>query len=118
VTNGISAATISANQIILEGLVTANNNFKIKSDGSMETIAGKIGGFNITSSSIYNGTTSFSDTTNGGVYVGTDGIRCNGTVSSDVWSGGIITNNLTAANIYIRPNMIYNDGLGDLSCDN
>lgn len=118
VTNGISAATISANQIILEGLVTANNNFKIKSDGSMETIAGKIGGFNITSSSIYNGTTSLSDTTNGGVYVGTDGIRCNGTVNSDIWSGGIVTNYLRAASINIRPKMIYNDGLGDYLCNN
>jgi len=118
VTNGISAATISANQIILEGLVTANNNFKIKSDGSMETIAGKIGGFNITSSSIYNGTTSLSDTTNGGVYVGTDGIRCNGTVNSNVWSGGIVTNYLRAASINIRPKMIFNDGLGDYLCNN
>lgn len=45
IANGISTATISANQINLEGLVTANNNFKILSDGSIETIAGKIGGF-------------------------------------------------------------------------
>ena len=36
---------------------------------------GTIGGFNIGSSSIYNGVTSLNDTAHSGVYVGTDGIR-------------------------------------------
>lgn len=53
ISDGISTATITANQINLEGLVTANNNFKILSDGSMETIAGKIGGFAIGQDKIY-----------------------------------------------------------------
>lgn len=39
--------SINASRINLNGSVTANNNFKIKTDGSMEAIAGLIGGFNI-----------------------------------------------------------------------
>lgn len=39
--------SINASRINLNGSVTANNNFKIKIDGSMEAIAGLIGGFNI-----------------------------------------------------------------------
>lgn len=45
--------TIQANKISLEGLITANSNFKILSDGSMETIAGKIGGWSIGNNKIY-----------------------------------------------------------------
>lgn len=41
--NGISQATITANQIKFEGAVTANSYFKINTDGSMEAKAGKIG---------------------------------------------------------------------------
>ena len=55
----ISGVTIRADQIQLEGLVTANNNFKILEDGSIEAqngkftgeidaTTGKIGGFSIT----------------------------------------------------------------------
>ena len=40
-------AKIKADQIKFEGLVTANNNFKIMEDGSMETIKGKIGDWNL-----------------------------------------------------------------------
>ena len=40
---------IQAGRINLNGSVTANNYFKIKTDGSMEAIAGQIGGFNINS---------------------------------------------------------------------
>ena len=45
--------TIQANKISLEGLITANSNFKILQDGSMETIAGKIGGWAIGNNKIY-----------------------------------------------------------------
>lgn len=45
--------TIQANKISLEGLITANSNFKILQDGSMETIAGKIGGWSIGDNKIY-----------------------------------------------------------------
>lgn len=43
ISNGISQATITANQIKFEGAVTANNYFKINTDGSMEAKSGKIG---------------------------------------------------------------------------
>lgn len=45
--------TIQANKISLEGLITANSNFKILEDGSMETIAGTIGGWSIGNNKIY-----------------------------------------------------------------
>lgn len=47
IANGISSATITADQINLNGVVTANSNFKINKDGSMEALAGKIAGFTI-----------------------------------------------------------------------
>jgi len=50
-------------------------NFKIdKTTGLMECKGGSIGGFTIDTTKLYNGMTSLSDTTNDGVYVGTDGI--------------------------------------------
>jgi hypothetical protein len=42
-----AAYTIEAKNINLNGAVTANNTFKIKADGTMEAIGGKIGGFTI-----------------------------------------------------------------------
>lgn len=45
--------TIQANKISLEGLITANSNFKILEDGSMETISGKIGGWAIGNNKIH-----------------------------------------------------------------
>ena len=47
ISNGISEASIRADQISLEGIVTANKYFKINTDGSMEAIAGKIAGMKI-----------------------------------------------------------------------
>lgn len=47
ISNGISEASIRADQISLEGVVTANKYFKINTDGSMEAIAGKIAGMKI-----------------------------------------------------------------------
>lgn len=44
---------IQASKISLEGLITANENFKILTDGSMETISGKIGGWSIGNNKIY-----------------------------------------------------------------
>lgn len=49
ISNGISQATITANQIKFEGMVTANEYFKINTDGSMEAKAGKIGCLTINS---------------------------------------------------------------------
>ena len=45
--------SIDASKINFNGLVTANENFKINLDGSMETIAGKIGIFEIKNGSLY-----------------------------------------------------------------
>ena len=50
------AVSINANKINLNGAVTANNYFKINTDGSMETTSGKIGGWTINSTAIYTGT--------------------------------------------------------------
>lgn len=44
--------SIQASKISLEGLITANSNFKILEDGSMETIGGKIGGWTIDQTSL------------------------------------------------------------------
>lgn len=49
-----SSATINADKINLNGVVTANNTFKINIDGSMEATGGKIGGWSITTDDIYN----------------------------------------------------------------
>lgn len=54
IANGISSATITANQINLNGVVTANSNFKINKDGSMEALAGKIAGFTIQGTGLTN----------------------------------------------------------------
>lgn len=45
--NDISKASIRADQISLEGVVTANKYFKINTDGSMEASAGQIAGMKI-----------------------------------------------------------------------
>lgn len=54
ITNGIAAATITADQINLNGVVTANSNFKINIDGSMEAMAGKIAGMQISGDGLTN----------------------------------------------------------------
>ena len=47
ISNGISGASIRADQISLEGVVTANKYFKINLDGSMHASAGQIAGLKI-----------------------------------------------------------------------
>ena len=47
---------ISGPKISLNGTITANGYFKINNDGSMETIAGKIGGWTISATSLTHGT--------------------------------------------------------------
>ena len=51
-----SAATINANRINLNGVVTANNYFKINANGSMETISGKVGEWTIAANLLSSGT--------------------------------------------------------------
>lgn len=52
--DGISNASIRADQINLNGVVTANSNFKINIDGSMEAMAGKIAGMQISGDGLTN----------------------------------------------------------------
>lgn len=79
--NGI---TIQAQKINLNGLVTANNNFRILADGSMEAINGKfkgrIDGSEIVGGSISNSSSMYGDLTivNGGV-IESGSISINGT---------------------------------------
>ena len=68
IANGISSATITADQINLNGAVTANNYFKINTDGSMEAVAGTIGGFEIGSN--YIGTKKNTTSGSGGTDIG------------------------------------------------
>lgn len=60
------------------GIALGKGKFKVTSAGAITATSGKIGGFNITASSLYNGMTSFNDTTHNGVYIGTDGIALGG----------------------------------------
>nr|DAZ47631.1 MAG TPA: tail protein [Caudoviricetes sp.] len=63
----VSNAKITADNIILEGLVTVNNNFKVLTDGTIEAVnanisgtinatKGKIGAFSIDENGLYSGT--------------------------------------------------------------
>ena len=54
-----STVTINASHIKLEGVVTANEGFKIDTDGSMEATSGKIGSFLISNSGIRNSDNTF-----------------------------------------------------------
>lgn len=56
------------------GIALGKGNFKVTSSGDITAKRGTIGGFTITATSLYNGMTSFNDTTHNGVYIGTDGI--------------------------------------------
>ncbi len=57
--DGTSTAKINATNINLNGVVTANNYFKINLDGSMEATAGKMAGINIGNKGLfYSGTAS------------------------------------------------------------
>lgn len=61
--------TIDASKINLNGVVTANNYFKINLDGSMETIAGKIAGWTITNDSLDSATAGMSNGHGAAFYV-------------------------------------------------
>lgn len=63
--------------------------------GKITATSGKIGGFDIGSSAIYNGMTSLGDTTHNGVYVGTGGIACGKGAFKVTSSGAITASNLT-----------------------
>lgn len=69
-----SQVRIDADRINLNGAVTANNYFKINTNGSIQATGGTIGGWTLASNALYNGTNSMTSTTVG-TYIGTGGIR-------------------------------------------
>ena len=71
---GTSNSYTIANQAKTGWMITAGTTFGVNKDGGVYATAGKIGGFDIGTSSIKNTKTSYSETTNNGVWVGTDGI--------------------------------------------
>lgn len=90
------SVTISAQHIKLEGIVTANDNFKVLEDGSIiatnasvtgtiNANGGYIGAWSINSDAIYNGNASFGG---GGLYFGKSGISLGSQFS--VTSGGFL----------------------------
>ena len=106
-TNGVNgpytnAWTIDGNLIadfITSGTINANN---VRVIGKIEATSGYIGdstnGWNIGTKAIYNGPSSLSDTSTPGTYVGTDGIRSNGSFwgtpgATVVMSGGGLQSN-------------------------
>lgn len=54
--------------------ITSGTTFGVTKAGAMYSTSGKIGGWNITASSLFNGTNAMNSTT-AGLYLGTDGIR-------------------------------------------
>lgn len=64
----ITNAKIKADRIILEGAITANETFKIDTDGYMQAIGGTIGGFQISSNHI--GTAKKTTSGSGGTDIG------------------------------------------------
>lgn len=90
--NVTSAGAVTASNLSITGgsisIKNANNvvAFSVSNRGVITATSGTIGGFTLSSSSMYNGMTSFSDTTHDGVYIGTNGIalgKGNFKVSSD-----------------------------------
>ena len=103
---------INAEQMNINGVISANGNFKVNLDGTVEAVngvfsgtvnassgsftgsvtssSGTIGGFSIESNNLHNGMTALGDTTHDGVYVGTDGIAL-GKGNFKVTSAGALT---------------------------
>ena len=87
-TKGVNVITLDAASGIS---ITKNGtkNFYLDADGNIvmsgniTATSGSIGGFTITSSSLYSGKSSLENNTNNGVYIGTNGISL-GAVSTDV----------------------------------
>lgn len=113
------AVSIKAQKINLNGAITANNYFKIKNDGSMEAIAGKISGFTLKEDRLM-----FGDYTNasnwlsmctphggaGDVYLGQGGIS---TDSYDGSSSGIVKSiKLSEGRITFHKGVYLNGAIG------
>jgi len=78
--NGMNSLTDTTNNgvyIGTNGIALGAGKFKVTSAGAITATSGAIGGFTITASSLYNGMSSLSSTSDG-VYIGTDGIALGG----------------------------------------
>lgn len=76
--------TIKASKISLEGLVTANNNFKILTDGSIEAKNGSFTG-NITGSTITGSTINITDSKGCTIDLDASGLRINADQYTDIF---------------------------------
>jgi hypothetical protein len=83
--NGSEVFKATASGIEVKGKITATSGFI--GNGSF--------GFTISASSIYNGMTNMNDTTNNGIYVGTDGIALGKGNFKVTSSGSVYANNMT-----------------------
>lgn len=72
--NGTTSSYTIAGQSKTGWMITAGTTFGVNKDGGVYATSGLIGGFTIGTSDIHNGKTSKTETTNNGVWVGTDGI--------------------------------------------
>lgn len=68
--------------------------------GQVEATTGKIGGFNITASSLWNNLSSFGGSQSSGVYIGTNGIQLGQRFKVDT-SGNVTATRLTVDTLYI-----------------
>ena len=73
-----------------KNIIISSTNFSVTKDGAITAKSGTIGGFSIGSNNIHNGMTSLDDTTNNGVWLGTNGIAL-GKGNFKVTSSGALT---------------------------
>ena len=119
----INSGTLTANNVDIDGgSITIQRNvsgqmvtyFSVSSNGSMNARAGYIGngssGWTIADSSIYNGCTGIDDNNHTGTYVGTNGIRNQGTNGARVRisGGGIQANSGNIGGFAITSNSLGN----------
>lgn len=83
--------SINASKINLNGVITANKTFQIKTDGSMVCTGGTIAGWNINSTSIYRGNANIG--ASGGMYFGSNGLSVTNKFKVDI-NGRLETRNL------------------------
>ena len=86
--NGKSVIKIGAENIRLEGLVTANAHFRVNEDGSIEATAGKIAGFDIKGDHI--GAESTADGNGGSLSIYQDYIRVGSEQSFTIFGDNVI----------------------------
>ena len=72
----------------------------LKVTGEVQATTGKIGGFNITASSLWNNLSSFGGSQTSGVYIGTNGIQLGQRFKVDT-SGNVTATRLTVDTLYI-----------------